>query len=41
MTYKQQWANEMADVFGKLRRPNLDELIHPRTRTTRPRRPPA
>jgi len=29
MTYKQEWANEMAAVFGKLRTPNLDELIHP------------
>ncbi|MCL4786631.1 MAG: hypothetical protein KJ070_07525 [Verrucomicrobia bacterium] len=29
MIYKQQWANEMAEVFGKLRRPNLDELVNP------------
>ena len=29
MIYKQQWANEMAAVFGKLRTPTLDELIHP------------
>lgn len=29
MTYKQAWANEMASVFGKLRAPDLDELIHP------------
>ena len=28
--YKQQWANEMAVVFGK-QKPNLDELIHPQT----------
>jgi hypothetical protein len=28
--YKQQWANEMAKVFGK-KTPNLDELIHPET----------
>jgi hypothetical protein len=28
--YKQQWANEMAKVFGK-KTPNLDELIHPKT----------
>jgi len=27
--YKQQWANEMAAVFGK-KTPNLDELIHPK-----------
>jgi hypothetical protein len=30
MHYKQQWANEMADVFDK-RTPNLDELINPTT----------
>ena len=30
MYYKQQWANEMAQVFGK-QKPNLDELIHPQT----------
>ncbi len=29
MHYKQQWANEMAEVFGKRRKPNLDELINP------------
>jgi hypothetical protein len=28
--YKQQWANEMAKVFGR-KEPNLEELIHPRT----------
>jgi hypothetical protein len=28
--YKQQWADEMAKVFGK-KTPNLDELIHPKT----------
>ena len=28
--YKQQWANEMARVFGK-KNPDLDELIHPQT----------
>lgn len=28
--YKQQWANEMAQVFGK-KTPNLDELINPQT----------
>jgi hypothetical protein len=28
--YKQQWANEMAVVFAK-QKPNLDELINPRT----------
>jgi hypothetical protein len=30
MFYKQQWANEMAQVFGK-KKPNLDELIDPKT----------
>src|ERR1035441_8770951 len=30
MYYKQQWATEMANVFGK-KRPNLDELINPQT----------
>ncbi|HLH56300.1 MAG TPA: hypothetical protein VKY92_22115 [Verrucomicrobiae bacterium] len=30
MYYKQQWANEMAEVFGK-KTPDLDELIHPQT----------
>lgn len=30
MYYKQQWANEMAEVFGK-GKPNLDELINPQT----------
>ncbi len=35
--YKQQWANEMADVFGKLRKPDLDELIHPQTDDARRR----
>jgi len=28
--YKQQWANDMAAVFGK-KKPDLDELIHPQT----------
>ena len=28
--YKQQWANQMAEVFDK-KTPNLDELIHPQT----------
>lgn len=31
MIYKQQWANEMAEVFGKMRRPNLEELVNPQT----------
>ena len=31
MYYKQQWANQMAQVFGKLRKPDLDELINPQT----------
>jgi len=30
MLYKQQWANEMAKVFGK-KKPDLEELIHPQT----------
>jgi hypothetical protein len=30
MYYKQQWADEMAKVFGK-QKPDLDELIHPQT----------
>jgi hypothetical protein len=30
MYYKQQWANEMAEVFAK-KKPNLDELIDPKT----------
>src|SRR5438046_6526432 len=30
MYYKQQWANEMAVVFGKAK-PNLDELLNPQT----------
>ncbi len=30
MYYKQQWANEMAEVFAK-KTPNLDELINPQT----------
>jgi hypothetical protein len=28
--YKQEWANEMAEVFDK-KTPNLEELIHPQT----------
>jgi hypothetical protein len=28
--YKQQWANDMAKVFAK-KKPDLDELIHPKT----------
>ncbi|HMP81305.1 MAG TPA: hypothetical protein PKA41_01210, partial [Verrucomicrobiota bacterium] len=31
MYYKQEWANEMAEVFGKLRKPDVEELIHPAT----------
>ncbi len=30
MLYKQRWANEMAEVFGK-KTPNLEELLHPQT----------
>ena len=37
MTYKQQWANEMSVVFGKLRTPSLDELIHPQNDDQRAR----
>jgi hypothetical protein len=29
--YKQQWANEMAEVFGKMRGANFEELINPKT----------
>jgi hypothetical protein len=36
MTYKQEWANEMAVVFDK-KKPNLDELIHPQTEDERKR----
>jgi len=31
MYYKQQWAHEMGQVFGKFRKPDLDELINPQT----------
>jgi len=34
--YKQQWANEMAEVFDK-RDPNVEELIHPQTESQRRR----
>ena len=30
MHYKQQWANQMAEVFAK-KKPNLDELVDPQT----------
>jgi len=30
MYYKQEWANEMGEVFAK-KKPNLDELINPQT----------
>jgi hypothetical protein len=36
MYYKQQWANEMAEVFGK-KTPHLDELIQPKTEDERRR----
>jgi len=36
MTYKQGWANEMAQVFAK-KKPNLDELINPQTDEQRER----
>lgn len=29
--YKQQWANQMAEVFGKMRPANFEELINPKT----------
>jgi hypothetical protein len=34
--YKQQWANQMAEVFAK-KTPNLDELINPQTDDARAR----
>jgi hypothetical protein len=37
MYYKQQWANEMAKVFGK-KKPELEELIHPQTEDQKQRR---
>jgi hypothetical protein len=38
MYYKQQWANEMAtNVFGKLRDPNVEELVSPQTDDARAR----
>ena len=37
MYYKQEWSNEMALVFGKMRKPNLDELINPQTDDARGR----
>jgi hypothetical protein len=37
MYYKQEWSKEMAQVFGKLRKPNLDELINPQTDDARAR----
>jgi hypothetical protein len=37
MYYKQQWANEMAKVFGK-KKPDLEELIHPQTEDQKQRR---
>jgi hypothetical protein len=36
MYYKQEWANEMAQVFGK-KTPDLDELINPQTDDQRQR----
>lgn len=35
--YKQQWANEMAEVFGKLRKPDWGELTNPQTDDARRR----
>jgi len=37
MHYKQQWANEMAKVFGK-KKPDLEELINPQTEDQKQRR---
>jgi hypothetical protein len=37
MYYKQQWANEMAQVFGK-KTPNLEELINPQNEDQKKRR---
>jgi len=37
MYYKQQWANEMAKVFGK-KKPDLEELIHSQTEDQKQRR---
>ena len=37
MYYKQAWSEEMARVFGKLRRPDLEELVHPQTDEARER----
>src|SRR5215831_15687397 len=37
MHYKQQWANEMAKVFGK-KTPDLDELINPQNDDQKQRR---
>jgi hypothetical protein len=31
MYYKQEWANEMAEVFGKLKEPDFESLINPKT----------
>jgi len=38
MYYKREWMREMERVFGKLRQPNLDELIDPQTDDARKRR---
>jgi hypothetical protein len=37
MVYKQEWLRQMSAVFGKLKTPNLDELIHPQTDDQRTR----
>ena len=31
MYYKQQWANQMAEVFGKMKEANFEELINPKS----------
>ncbi|TAL01423.1 MAG: hypothetical protein EPO07_08435 [Verrucomicrobia bacterium] len=35
--YKKQWANEMAAVFGKTAKPDLNELVNPQTDEARAR----
>ncbi|HTD87332.1 MAG TPA: hypothetical protein VK850_12210, partial [Candidatus Binatia bacterium] len=37
MYYKQHWADEMAAVFGNMKKPDLEELIHPQTDDARQR----
>ena len=37
MYYKSEWSKEMAQVFGKLRKPDINELINPQTDDARTR----